>query len=124
MIDPTPETFGAFMSEDDGEPVVMLNLLRYKPDGGRERYERYIEAARPFLEAVGGEVVYAGECSSLLVGPDAHRWNTIALARYPSRKAFAEMVSNPDYQAITQLRTEALEEAVLHATAPLDSLAG
>ena len=28
------------------------------------------------------------------------------------------MVADPDYQGITHLRTEALEEAVLQATAP------
>jgi uncharacterized protein (DUF1330 family) len=123
-VDPTPETFGRFMSEDDGEPVVMLNLLRFKPDGGRERYEQYAAATAPFLAGVGGQVIYAGDCSTLLVGPDAHRWDMLALARYPSRQAFAQMVANPDYQAITHLRTEALEEAVLHATLPLAELPG
>ena len=123
-VDPTPETFGQFMKEDDGKPVVMLNLLRFKPDGGRERYAEYAAATAPFLAGVGGEVVFAGDCGTILVAPEAHRWEMMALVRYPSRSAFARMVANPDYQAITHLRTEALEEAVLHATSPFAELPG
>jgi uncharacterized protein (DUF1330 family) len=115
-VDPTPETFGAFMKEDAGEPVYMLNLLRYKPDGGRDRYREYGAAAAPFFAAVGGEMVYAGDCSTVMVGPDAHRWDAMLIARYPSRAAFAEMVANPEYQKVTHIRAEALDEAVLQAT--------
>jgi uncharacterized protein (DUF1330 family) len=42
----------------------------------------------------------------------------VLLVSYPSREAFSAMVSDPDYQRITHLRTEALEEAVLQATTP------
>ena len=115
-VDPTPETFGAFIQEDEGGPIHMLNLLRYKPDGGRERYAEYGAAAQPFLEGVGGEIVYAGECSTLLVGPDGHAWDSMIVVRYPSRGAFVEMVRNPGYQETTHLRTQALAEAVLQAT--------
>ena len=24
-----------FLKDDDGQPIVMLNLLRFRPDGGR-----------------------------------------------------------------------------------------
>jgi uncharacterized protein (DUF1330 family) len=41
------------------------------------------------------------------------------LIRYPSRAKFLEMVMDPDYQAITHLRTEGLDEAILQATKPL-----
>ena len=30
--------FERFVDEDDGQPIVMLNLLRFHADGGRERY--------------------------------------------------------------------------------------
>jgi uncharacterized protein (DUF1330 family) len=39
----------------------------------------------------------------------------VLLVRYPSRKAFSQMVADPDYQQITHLRTEALSNAVLQA---------
>src|SRR3954453_14750587 len=105
-----------FLAEDDDRPVVMLNLLRFKPDG-RPSYEAYAERIRPFLEQVGAEIVYLGDCGTVVVAPQSHAWDAVLLVRYPSRRAFSDMVRNPDYQAITHLRTEALSDAVLQATA-------
>jgi len=113
-VDPTGADLKRFLEEDDGGPVVMLNLLRYKPDGGRESYMKYAKAIVPFLEAVGGEVVYFGEGGTPLVGEP---WDAVLLVRYPSRRKFSEMVANPDYQQITHLRTEALDAALLQPTA-------
>ena len=117
-VDPTRETFARFREEDDGGPVVMLNLLRFAGDEGREQYARYGAAVAPFLEAVGGSVLYAGACSTLLVGPEAHRWDAVLVVRYPSRAAFAQMVGDPEYRKVSELRTSALEAAVLEATTP------
>ena len=116
-VDPTGADLKRFLAEDPGGPVVMLNLLRFKP-GGRESYDRYAREIRPFLEKVGAELVYLGECSTALVAPEAHEWDAILLVRYPSREAFSRMVADPDYQQITGLRTAALSEAVLQATVP------
>ena len=112
-VDPTGADLKRFLAEDDGGPVTMLNLLRFKPDGGRESYNKYAKAIVPFLERVGGEVVYFGDGATPLVG-DA--WDAVLLVRYPSRRAFSEMVADPDYQQITHLRTEALDAAVLQPT--------
>ena len=117
-VDPTGQDLKRFLEEDPGGPVVMLNLLRFK-DGGRASYDEYGRAIGPFLEAVGGSLVYMGDCSTAVVAPDAHEWDAVLLARYPSRRAFCEMVANPEYQKITRLRTEALADAVLQATVPL-----
>ena len=116
-VDPTGADLKRFMAEDPGGPVVMLNLLRFKP-GGRPSYDEYARRIVPFVDEVGAEVVYFGDCSTQLVAPDAHRWDAVLLVRYPSREAFSRMVANPAYQEITALRTEALEEAVLEATMP------
>ena len=40
------------------------------------------------------------------------------LVRYPSREAFIRMVEDPEYQQITEFRTQALSEAVLQPTTP------
>ena len=95
----------------------MLNLLRFKPDGGRERYEEYGVAVAPLLEKVGGRVSYAGSASAALLGEES--WDVVALVEYPTRQAFLDMVGSPEYQAIAHLRTEALERGELH---PLDAL--
>ena len=71
----------------------------------------------PFLESAGATVLYVGECSTALVATDEH-WDAVLVVRYPSRAAFLAMVADPDYQAITHLRTAGLEAAVLQATTP------
>jgi uncharacterized protein (DUF1330 family) len=117
-VDPTGADLKRFLADDPGGPVVMLNLLRFRP-GGREKYGEY---ARRFAEIFGArhgaEVLYFGDGSSVLVGEPGQTWDAVLVVRYPSRRAFSEMVADPDYQTITGLRSEALEEAVLQATVP------
>ena len=116
MIDPTGADLKRFLAEDPGGPVVMLNLLRFRPDGGRERYGRYVEHFRRTSGPFGAEPLYLGDGGSALVAEDGQSWDAVLLVRYPSRQAFSDMVRDPDYQAGSHLRTEALLEAVLQPT--------
>jgi uncharacterized protein (DUF1330 family) len=116
-VDPTGRDLKHFLADDPGGPVVMLNLLRYK-EGKRDDYEEYARRIRPFLEDIGAEVLYVGDLSTVLVAPEDHDWDAVLLVRYPSRQSFSSMVADPNYQEITGMRTEALEEAVLQATLP------
>jgi len=107
------EGFAAFSARaGDGVPVVMLNLLAFRPDGGAERYAEYGAAVTPLLEKVGGRIVFAGQASPPLLGEDG--WDLVALVEYPSRQAFLEMVGSEEYRAIAHLRTEALTRGELH----------
>jgi len=115
-VDPGHDEIVRFVGEDDGGPVVMLNLLRFKGEQGRSSYESYSEHVTPRLAAAGGTVLYAGECSTSLVAPEGPQWDMILLVRYPSRSAFLEMVKDPGYQEITHLRSDGLDAAVLLAT--------
>jgi uncharacterized protein (DUF1330 family) len=116
-VDPTGQDLKHFLADDPGGPVVMLNLLRFKADG-RAGYEEYARRIQPFLEEIGASVLFVGDLSTVLVAPEDHDWDTILIVRYPSRQAFSSMVADPNYQEITGLRTEALEEAVLQAAIP------
>jgi uncharacterized protein (DUF1330 family) len=108
--------FAAFSRRaGEGAPVVMLNLLAFRPDGGAERYAEYGAAVTPLLEKVGGRVVFAGQASPSLLGEQS--WDLVALVEYPSRQAFLDMVGSEEYRAIAHLRTEALARGELH---PLD----
>ena len=97
-------------------PVTMLNLLLFKPDGGRERYAEYGVAVAPLLEKAGGRVAYAGQAAPVVLGEGS--WDLVLLVEYPTRQAFLDMVASPEYQEIAHLRTEALERGELH---PLDA---
>lgn len=117
-INPTGAELKQLLADDPGGPVVMLNLLRFT-DGGRETYSEYSRAVLPFLARYGAEVVYFGTGSTTLVAEPGQDWDAVIMVKYPSREAFTLMVSDPEYQEITHLRTSSLTEAVLQATIPL-----
>jgi uncharacterized protein (DUF1330 family) len=98
----------------------MLNLLRFKPDGGQERYLEYGTAVAPLLEKVGGRIVWTGQPAAPLLGESG--WDLVVLVEYPSRGAFLEMIASPEYQEIGHLRTEALELGELHPMDPAGDL--
>ncbi len=98
-------------------PFVMLNLLKFKNEGGRGAYFRYIKESGPFVENVGGKLLYFGKAKELLNGIET--WDIVMLVQYPSRKAFLKMANNPDYLKVHSFREEALERAVLYATDPV-----
>lgn len=118
MIDPTGSDLKRYLAEDPGGPVVMLNLLRYRPDGGQAQYAEYVEHFRRTAAPFGAEVIYAGEGSTTLVAEVGQDWDAVLLVRYPTRQAFSDMVRDPAYSTGTHLRTGALVEAVLQATIP------
>jgi uncharacterized protein (DUF1330 family) len=115
------EGFAAFSARaGEDSPVVMLNLLRFKPDGGRERYAEYGAAVTPLLEKAGARVVFLGEPALPLLGEG--NWDSVLLVEYPTRGAFLEMIGSPGYQAIGHLRSEALEHGELHPMSAADQL--
>ncbi|MFV0132059.1 DUF1330 domain-containing protein [Streptomyces sp. HMX87] len=115
-IDPAGADLKRLLSEDPGGPVVMLNLLRFAPEGRPlyQEYARHLE--KTFLPRYGGQVLYAGTGDTPLVAEEGQAWDAVILVRYPSREAFSRMVADPEYQAVTELRTRALAEAVLQPT--------
>jgi uncharacterized protein (DUF1330 family) len=116
-IDPRGADLKRLLTEDDGGPFVMLNLLRFA-DGKREQYDEYVTRADEFVKRYGGELIYYGDASTVLVAEPGQEWEAVVLVRYPSRQAFSEMVADPEYHTISHLRTGALSEAVLQATTP------
>lgn len=109
--------FTAFAARaDDGSPVVMLNLLAFRPEGGRERYEEYGAAVAPLLEKAGGRIVWFGAPAAPLLGDGS--WDLVVLVEYPTRQAFLDMVSSEGYRVIEHLRSEALVKGELH---PMDA---
>ena len=98
-------------------PFVMLNLLKFKKDGGREAYFKYIGGSGSHVEKVGARVLYFGAANELLNGTED--WDIVMLVQYPSRKAFLEMINDPDYKKVHENRADALERAVLYATDPI-----
>ncbi|MEU2212846.1 DUF1330 domain-containing protein [Streptomyces hygroscopicus] len=120
MIEIDDRELDTLLAEDPGGPVVMLNLLRFRPDGGRESYQRYADALGAEINVrYGLRVEYLGDGGRALVAEDGQAWDMVALVRYPDRRAFVDMIRDPDYRAAAHLRSEALVEAVLQPTSPI-----
>ena len=114
-IDPSGRDMKAFLAEAPDEPVTMLNLLRFV-DGGAARYAEYLAHFRRTAAPFGAEIVYYGHGRAPVVAEPGQAWDAVLLVRYPSRKAFSDMVRDPDYQAGTHLRSGSVVEAVLQPT--------
>ena len=137
-VAPNMERFRAFLQEDsDGsEPLCMVNLLKFReqasyPEGfdaapcsGREAYGRYMAEARKCVAAVGGRLVWKAGVLATVIAPDSETWDEVFIVEYPSRSAFARMVSDPGYQAIVPHRTAALADSRLIASIADEELKG
>jgi uncharacterized protein (DUF1330 family) len=113
MIKVTADDIDRLLAEDDAEPIVMLNLLRFKVDGGRQRYLDYLAMAGPIVGRFGAEIIFAGDGATALCAEPGQSWDAVALVRYPNRSTFVEMIADPAYAVADPIRMSALEEAVL-----------
>lgn len=114
MLTLIEDALDRFLKEDDGQPVVMLNLLRFQEDGGKERYAEYLAVATAIVARFGAEIVYVGNGLPPLSAEPGQPWDAVALVRYPTRRAFADMAMDADYRdKAAPLREAALSEAVL-----------
>ncbi len=113
-IHPSADQIAALRELNLQGTIFMLNLLRFAPDGGRDTYRRYGEAAAPFIAASGAQVTYLGDVHATVIGGEP--WDEIILVQYPSVQAFFDMTSQPDYPS--QLRSDALADSRLYCTQP------
>ena len=117
FIDPTPEQIKKLIASDYKGPIVMLNLLKFKPDGGKESYRTYQEKTGAlFLGKNIAGAVYQGDGLMPIIGDE--EWDEIALYEYPSISAFIDMATNEEYQEIVKYRREALLDSRLYCTVP------
>lgn len=118
MVSFSPTAFEAFLAGDDTTPVVMLNLIRFDPNGGRERYAKYLQMARPILARFGAEILLRGDGLPILTAGETQAWDTVVLVRYPLRSAFKNMIADPEYQVAFEVGKSALADIVLQPLTP------
>jgi uncharacterized protein (DUF1330 family) len=116
-LEPTPEQTAALVARPADEPVVMINLLQFSADGGRQSYIRYTHEVTPHLRRVGGIVRFAGAAPSVVIGEgEKPWWEAIVVVEYPSPAAFRDMVSNEEYLKVHERRAGGLDRGDLIAT--------
>ena len=125
-IDPLPEQIKAFLANNpEGEPVYMLNLLKFKTratyyDGedisGAEAYGRYGDAFAKLVASKkidGAHSVFGGKIGSWLIGQGEGEWDAVAIFRYPDAKTMFETVSSDEYRKIHKHRRAGLAGQLL-----------
>jgi uncharacterized protein (DUF1330 family) len=120
-VHPSEAAMSLMAAANPDEPVVMLNLLRYRAvalpgfgvDGlsGREAYGVYGRAFAELHPRFGGEPFWMGRGLNAVIGEE--EWDIIVLVRYPTRRQFVAMLNDPDYQRIAPIRAAALADSRL-----------
>ena len=120
MVGPSALNEAFVRSLPDAGPVVMVNLVRFRKqsldgDGsGWDAYSRYSKGDMPLLKKVGGTVLFAGTLEGVALGDLGDtRWDWVVLVHYPSRAAFLEMMTSPEYAAINADRENGAEDHVI-----------
>ena len=118
-IEPTDEQLAeleAQVAAGNDEPVVMLNLNRYKP-GGHERYiQGYGMVAVRIVEKVGGRVLWGTAAPQTVIGDERDAYDEVIAVWYPNRQAFLDLVNDPELrEAAEDHRREAVERAAVIA---------
>lgn len=117
LIGPTPENIQRLIAQGYQGPVVMVNLLKFKPDGGNELYQKYYQGTKELMMGKAiTRAVYRGDGLQPIIGDE--EWDEIALYEYPSISAFIEMGQNKEYQEVVKMRTEAVLDSRLFCTIP------
>lgn len=117
---------------DDGQPVYMLNLMRYyeaarsmpgRPEiagDPRALNAHYEEVAVPKLLALGAYPIFIGvpegvrggdrPSTNILANDDAlENWGRVLVVRYPDRRSFFELLSDPEYLPVLPYKLAALK---------------
>ena len=119
-VTPNEEQINGFLENPEIGPISMVNLLKFKDkavyeDGrdtsltGEEAYGLYAAEVINLVQKYGGEFLFAGKVNRLMLGEVEEMWDSIAIAKYPSRKAMFEMTMDPEYQKIHVHRDAGLE---------------
>ncbi|MCC6383404.1 MAG: hypothetical protein IT304_12935 [Dehalococcoidia bacterium] len=119
---------------DDGQPVYMLNLMRYYPavrampgapafTGTPEESNRiYEDRATPLALKAGAIPLFAGPVRNENVmgfAPPVDQWSRVLVMRYPSRRAFFDLVTDPEYAPIAPYKLAALDVNLVPMAAEL-----
>ncbi|MEO0591687.1 MAG: hypothetical protein AAFZ11_14175 [Pseudomonadota bacterium] len=116
---PTLDSSNQVLALPADTQVTMMNFLEYFPtqsgdkEPGRQTYQRYGAQAMRSVHAVGGQFLFAGKVSKVLVPSKAHtspeQWDDLAAMIYPSPEAIFYMEQFDYYQAALGYRDDGLK---------------
>jgi uncharacterized protein (DUF1330 family) len=104
--------------EMSDEPIIVLNLLKFKSEDSLNGYFDYATNFFRTFGSRGAEIIYCGKLMEKVQG-DAGDWDVVILVRYTNRKMFYDMLRSDEYLSFSYLRENAMENAVLQPSEAL-----
>ena len=113
------------MSLPKDKPIIVLNLFefndqaKYQPEDpeygtekaditGREALQTYFEAGKKITANLGVKRIFGSTVDQVMVGPENIQWDMSVTLLFPTRQAFIDMMSHPDFKKASRHRKAAL----------------
>ena len=102
-------------------PIVTLNLVRFRRDGGREKFDEYARISGTLLEKARADLLFLGNAGPLVAGRAGdEEWDLVAIVRFANIDRFLAMITDPTYQIEgRRLREESLERVIWLVSYPV-----
>lgn len=111
-LDLTKEQFKAFTELPTEGAISMLNLLKFKKDGGKETYKKYMTAAQSFFAKANAKIIFFGKPQFTLIGDsDEELWDEVLIVEYADKSDFIKMIMASGYPS--EIRREAVDDSRL-----------
>ena len=116
QVTPSKEEFVDFIKNYPSQtPITMVNILKFKEisgngdETGKEAYLRYSKNMVPFIEKAEGKVIWMGNIHRTIIGDYDAQPDMVLIVSYPSKEAFIDMSTSPEYAEVSKDRKIALE---------------
>lgn len=127
-VNPDRENFEHFKALPRNTPMHLLNMIRYRDVAnypadhpcagfgwsGERAFEEYFRLVVPFIQGLGGGIVWQGTCEGVITGPAEFEWDRVFVMGFPEASAFLALVTDPEYKAkVVDHRTAGVQDSRL-----------
>ena len=123
-VNPSRASLNQLAQQPDETPVIMLNLLRFRPRGDATIYNMYGREAAPEVEKVGSFVGYFGSVINDL-DPDLgfdQGYDAVVMPVYHRRGSYLALQQSSIYQLVIPYRSAGTSRRTLYVLRDGDSL--
>lgn len=116
---PTRADWAAILSCPAGEPLHILNLLKFRStvktsrgdQPGASAYSAYSAAVGPAFARAGGQLLYFGKVNHIFSTVAGSNWDAAILTRYPGPRALADFWLDEDFFSAHEHRVDGVAES-------------
>jgi uncharacterized protein (DUF1330 family) len=123
-VNPSRASLQQLAEQTDDTPVIMLNLLRFRPRGDSTIYSLYGKEAAPEVKKVGSFIGYYGAVVTDLdpaLGFDAS-WDAVVMPVYHRRASYLALQRSSIYQLAIPYRSAGTSRRTLYVLSDGDTI--